>query len=377
MPGAQIPTSVTRLESMLGYQAVSLTNFDSSALSAIAAGSKVEIAGAFFTFTVDEAIEASTWTSIVTGNTAYIALIPAGVAGSQTVTAEYTATAPVWSTSKQGWYASAASSTRVIGSVYKAEATAQIGKIILEPLQYDKNNHGMEIFITSGSFIVPYGVSSVYLTGCAAGGNGAAGHNSGVFTGGGGGGGGEIIYKKKINVIAGTSIIVTIGNVGSNTSFGVTSLNYGLNGVAGSAGGAGGAGGALGAGTVAGSTGGNGGSFAAGSIGASNGFASGGSGGQDYGVATGGGGGGGGGIGNMSLYYLPTSGNTGTGASFGAGGAYGITLNGGGGGGGAGQTAGGTGGVGGYGCGGGGGGGGGASGGGGGGGGPSILIVEW
>jgi hypothetical protein len=133
MPGAQIPTSVTRLESMLGYQAVSLTEFDTSALSSIAAGSKVEIAGAFFTFSVDEAIEASTWTAITTGNTAYIALVPAGVAGSQTVTARFTATAPVWSTSKQGWYASAGSSTRVIGSVYKAEATAQYNKGILQP----------------------------------------------------------------------------------------------------------------------------------------------------------------------------------------------------------------------------------------------------
>jgi hypothetical protein len=132
MPGAQIPTSVTRLESMLGYQAVSLTNFDSSALSAIAAGSKVEIAGAFFTFNSNETINATSWTAITTGNTAYIALTPAGTAGSQTVTASYTATAPVWSTSKQGWYASAGSSTRIVAGLYKAEATSAKYKHMME-----------------------------------------------------------------------------------------------------------------------------------------------------------------------------------------------------------------------------------------------------
>jgi hypothetical protein len=172
MPGAQIPTSVTRLESMLGYQAVSLTNFDSSSLSAIAAGSKVEIAGAFFTFTVDETIEASTWTAITTGNTAYIALIPAGVAGSQTVTAEYTATAPVWSTSKQGWYASAGSSTRVIGSVYKAEATSQWAKHFLtdsisdlESVRSGYMGARQHIgIVTAGTYTVPVGYWTIHVS---------------------------------------------------------------------------------------------------------------------------------------------------------------------------------------------------------------------
>jgi hypothetical protein len=246
MPGAQIPTSVTRLESMLGYQAVSLTNFDSSALSAIAAGSKVEIAGAFFTFMVDETIEASTWTSIVTGNTAYIALIPAGTAGSQTVTASYTATAPVWSTSKQGWYASAGSSTRVIGRVYKAEATSQQIKEMLEP-ELHARRHGAEVFLTSGTFIVPSGVQVLYISGCAAGGN-AYGPG-----GQGGGGGAEWALKKAFPVLPGSVLTVTIGAVGSNSSIGTFQLNCGGNGGVG----AGGTGGALNMGTGAGGAGGS------------------------------------------------------------------------------------------------------------------------
>ena len=108
MAGSQISTSVTIINSLLGYQAVSLTNMTTSAESLIAAGSKVEIASAFFTFSGDETPNASSWTACGAGNTCYITVIPAGTAGSQTVTAEYTDTAPIWSTSKQGWYASAA-----------------------------------------------------------------------------------------------------------------------------------------------------------------------------------------------------------------------------------------------------------------------------
>jgi hypothetical protein len=128
MPGAQVPSSVTILNSLKGFQGISFTNFATSALSQIAAGSVVEIAGAFFNFPADETINASTWTSITSGNTAYIVLVPAGTAGSQTVTAEFTATAPVWRDDNQGWYASAASVSRVIGSVYKVSATAQTNK---------------------------------------------------------------------------------------------------------------------------------------------------------------------------------------------------------------------------------------------------------
>ena len=126
----QISTSVTILNSLLGYQGISLTNFDSTTLSEIAAGSKIEVASAFFTFTTDEAIDASSWTAITTATSAYLYLTPSGTAGSQILTASWESVAPVWSTSKQGWYSSAGSNIRVIGSCFKSSATVQTRKII-------------------------------------------------------------------------------------------------------------------------------------------------------------------------------------------------------------------------------------------------------
>lgn len=124
---------MTIISSLLGYQALSLTNLTTSAESQIAAGSKVEIASAFFTFASDE--QPSGWSSITTAATAYITLTPSGTAGSQIVSAAYTETAPEWSDSKQGWYASAASSTRYVGKVTKTSATQYDNKRILFPLQ--------------------------------------------------------------------------------------------------------------------------------------------------------------------------------------------------------------------------------------------------
>ncbi len=121
----QIATSVSIISTGLkGYQAISLTNFDTSAESVIASGSAVEIANAFFLADGDITPQASTWTAITTANTAYITLTPSGTAGSQIVTAKYSDTTPVWSTSKQGFYLSAASNIRAIAGVYKGGTTA-------------------------------------------------------------------------------------------------------------------------------------------------------------------------------------------------------------------------------------------------------------
>ena len=135
MAGSQISTSVTIISSLLGFQAVSLTALATSAQSLIAAGSKVEIASAFFTFGSNETPQASTWSAISTAATAYITLTPSGAAGSQTCLAQYSSTAPTWSTSKQGWYASAASVTRYIGGVTKGSATSYNDAFVIEPSQ--------------------------------------------------------------------------------------------------------------------------------------------------------------------------------------------------------------------------------------------------
>jgi hypothetical protein len=138
MAGSQIPTSVTIINSLKGYQAISLNEYSTSAAASIAAGSVVEIAGAFFTFVADETPDASTWTSLATGSTGYIALTPSGTAGSQIVSVTYTATAPTWRDDFQGWYASAASTTRVIGTVYKIDTPSYYPKYLYGSMQDGK-----------------------------------------------------------------------------------------------------------------------------------------------------------------------------------------------------------------------------------------------
>lgn len=228
--GNQIPTGITILNSYLGYFGVSLTNFNTSASTAIASGSKIEIAGAFFTFTADDTPDATSWTAITTATTAYIALTPSGTAGSQILTTSWVSTTPVWSTSKQGWYTSAGSSIRLVASVYKTSATQYDNKAILTGWQVE-NSHGSKRFVSDGTWTAPSGVYRVWLTGCGEGGVGADGTgvlNGGV--GGGGGGGAGFCIKYETAVVPLTSYAVTIGNSTAGTSFG--SLLHLYNGVA-------------------------------------------------------------------------------------------------------------------------------------------------
>jgi hypothetical protein len=130
----QIPTSVTIISSLKGFQGISLTNYTTSALSAIASGSVLEVAGAFFHWTGDETPNASSWTAITTATSPYLQCVPSGSAGTQILTSSWTTSAPTWRTDMQGWYASAGSSTRIIGFAYKVGPTSQEGKELLGPL---------------------------------------------------------------------------------------------------------------------------------------------------------------------------------------------------------------------------------------------------
>lgn len=112
MAGAQITVAASCIEGQrLGYQAISLTEFASDTLECqIAAGSKVEIEGALFSFNSNENITG--WSGIAVSNNVYIKLTVSGASA----TASFTTTAPTWSTSKQGWYDG---SDRYIGGLYK------------------------------------------------------------------------------------------------------------------------------------------------------------------------------------------------------------------------------------------------------------------
>lgn len=111
---------------------------------------------------------------------------------------------------------------------------------------------GSRAFIASGNFVVPAGVSVLYITGCGAGGGGAA--YNGTTSGGGGGGGGGSCLKAKVTVAPGDTISVTIGTgggggqtanaagaAGGATSFGsLVTLSGGAGGGSAAAGGVGG-----------------------------------------------------------------------------------------------------------------------------------------
>ncbi len=131
MAGSQISTSVTIINSLLGFHGLSLTNMSdhSTAATAIAAGSKVEIASAFFTWASNDT--PTSWSSIATGTNAYIALTPSGTAGSQVVSAAWVSAAAVYSNSKQGWYTSAASNVRIVAGCFKTGAASTGEKFLI------------------------------------------------------------------------------------------------------------------------------------------------------------------------------------------------------------------------------------------------------
>lgn len=178
-------------------------------------------------------------------------------------------------------------------------------------------------FTASGTFTVPAGITTAYLSGCAGGGGGGggAGYLSTNSGGGGGGGAGQSVIKLPVAVTPGQVISVSIGaagtpggggaagtagingGAGGNTAFGaLLTLTGGIYGGGGgiNSGGGGGAGGNYGGTTGEDGKGyaGDGGSGGAGPFGTAGGggrAGSGGgfSGGAGYGFGTGGGGGGG------------------------------------------------------------------------------------
>ena len=85
-----------------GYHQLTLTNYDNTTVPAIAAGSAIECNGALYKFDTEEAISTTdpVTSAAVADGTVYICIIPS----TDTCTAAFTATAPTWSDSKQGWY---------------------------------------------------------------------------------------------------------------------------------------------------------------------------------------------------------------------------------------------------------------------------------
>lgn len=115
MAGAQITTAVTAVEGQrLGYNGISFTDMGNGASApSIAAGSKIEIGGALFTFASDEDIDSTTqWAGIGASTQVYCYCSVSGA----TVTAILATTLPTWDDAKQGFYNG---ENRCYGSIYK------------------------------------------------------------------------------------------------------------------------------------------------------------------------------------------------------------------------------------------------------------------
>ncbi|MDN7476124.1 hypothetical protein QZM71_14795 [Burkholderia multivorans] len=88
---------------------------------------------------------------------------------------------------------------------------------------------GIARFTSSGTFTVPAGVTTLYVSGCAAGGGGGSGasNNGGQSSlvgggGGGGGGAGQSIIRQPYTVTPGQNISITIGAAGTGGAGPVT-----------------------------------------------------------------------------------------------------------------------------------------------------------
>lgn len=95
--------------------------------------------------------------------------------------------------------------------------------------------HGIAVYTGTGTWTCPTGVTTVYLTGCAAGGKGAAGTT--LVSGAGGGGGGHC-YKYPVTVVPGSVYNVTL-TAGTWTGIVPTGLVVGVDAVGVTAGSAG------------------------------------------------------------------------------------------------------------------------------------------
>lgn len=90
--------------------------------------------------------------------------------------------------------------------------------VILDPLPVSGSKRS-QLFLSNGSFTVPSGVTTVYVSMC--GGGGSGGNSAGVSGGGGGGGGAQAYRGQAVVVTSGQVITVTVGSGGAGTADGV------------------------------------------------------------------------------------------------------------------------------------------------------------
>jgi hypothetical protein len=102
---------------------LTLTNYDNTTVPAIAAGSAIEVNGTLYKADTEEAISTTdpVTSATVADGTVYVCIVP----GATTATAAFTATAPTWSDSKQGWYGTGGQANYRYAEYLMTKATAE------------------------------------------------------------------------------------------------------------------------------------------------------------------------------------------------------------------------------------------------------------
>jgi hypothetical protein len=96
---------------------------------------------------------------------------------------------------------------------------------------------GVMQFTSSGSFVVPAGVTAIYLSGCPGGGGGGGCATVGspnIMSGAGGGGAGQPAIRKKVTVVPGETLTITIGAAGIAGALNTTGGSGGTTSIVGS-----------------------------------------------------------------------------------------------------------------------------------------------
>jgi len=125
MAGSQVSKTVAIdffQEAVLGYEAVSISNYDNTSEPKVQAGAVIEISQELYEFSSEETLTG--WSGISDDTQAYIYFVPSG----SSCTVIFSTTAPTWSDVKNGWYNG---NNRALFAVYRTDATTYSNKYVM------------------------------------------------------------------------------------------------------------------------------------------------------------------------------------------------------------------------------------------------------